>query len=289
MARGGTSGKRGFFTYIKEAFKEHWNLLLFGGATVAALISPVPDVALPLVMAAELTYLTGLAGHPKYRAVIDRKLDEAENPRPVAAAGADPQRAYEELVASLPTPARVRFNQLKSRCHEMQRLTLRMQGRTEPGQGDEQTPALNRMLWIFLRLLSSETALTRFLGQTDPDAMRAQLAELRARQEAGLTDERLVRSVTDSIATLELRLENHERARVNAELVQLELDRLESKIQALSEMGISHEDPDFITSQVNSVNQSIRDTERAIRDLAVLPGMATAEVFEAPPIMEFEG
>jgi len=288
MAKG--TGRRGFFTYIREAFKEHWNLLFFGAAALAALISPIPDIAMPLVMAAEMTYLTGLAGHNKYRAVVDRRLDEIENPRPAqAATDSDPRRTYEDLLSSLPRPSHARFVSLRDRCFEMQRLTLRMQGRTTPQSGDEQTPALNRMLWIFLRLLSSETAIGRFLTQTDVAEMNAQLLELRARQEGGLTDERLVRSVTDSIATLELRIGNHERATVNAELISLELNRLESKIQALSEMGISHEDPDFITSQVNSVNQSIRETEKAIRDLAVLPGMANNDVFEAPAIMAYEG
>jgi hypothetical protein len=282
--------RRGFFAYIKEAFREHWNLLLFGGATVAALISPVPDVALPLVMAAELTYLTGLAGHPKYRAVVDRRLDQKDSPPAPepALVAAEAQRAYEDLVASLPAAARARFTALRQRCHDMQRLTLRMQGRTTPQPGDEQAPALNRMLWIFLRLLSSETALTKFLAQTDADAMRRELEGLRARQTEGVSDERLARSITDSIATLELRLENHDKATINAELVTLELNRLESKIQALSEMGISHEDPDFITSQVNSVNQSIRETERAIQNLAVLPGMGATQSFEAPAIMEYE-
>jgi hypothetical protein len=281
--------RSGFWTYVKEAFKQHWNLLFFGGATVAALISPVPDVAVPLVMAAELTYLTGLAGHPKFRAVVDRKQAEAaRGPAPTAESQASEARAaYDRVLSSLTPKARARFVALKTRCVEMQRLAANMQGNA-PSMEDHQTPALNRMLWIFLRLLASEVALDRFLSQTNIDAIESQLADLRARQNAGVTDDRIARSLVDGIATLELRRDNHSQAKTNRDLVDLELNRIESKIQALVEMGISHEDPDYITSQLDSVTRSWHDTQMSLGDLTNLPGLGAMKTVEAPSIMALE-
>ena len=47
---------------------------------------------------------------------------------------------------------------------------------------DLRTPALDRLLWVFLRLLFSQQALQRFLDSTDEDAIKRKLAELEAKK-----------------------------------------------------------------------------------------------------------
>ena len=66
--------RAGMPDYIKEAFLFRWNLLLFGGGVAAAALTPVAAVLLPLVAAAELTYLAGLVSIPRFRAAIDAKV-----------------------------------------------------------------------------------------------------------------------------------------------------------------------------------------------------------------------
>ena len=58
-------GGAGMGDYLKEAFLFRWNVLLFFGGTVAAALTPFPDLFLPLVGAAEVTYLTGLISIPQ--------------------------------------------------------------------------------------------------------------------------------------------------------------------------------------------------------------------------------
>src|SRR4051812_6076519 len=70
--------KAGLFRYLKEAFAFRWNLLLLGGASAAALITSHADVALPLVAAAEITYLAGLATLPRFQAAIDARAHAEE-------------------------------------------------------------------------------------------------------------------------------------------------------------------------------------------------------------------
>src|SRR5262245_64022473 len=82
--------KAGLFRYLKEAFLFRWNLLLLGGASVAAIISGHPDVALPLVAAAEITYLAGLATLPRFQAAIDARAHAEE--RGTAGQAAPPAR-----------------------------------------------------------------------------------------------------------------------------------------------------------------------------------------------------
>ena len=53
----------GIGKYFKTAFMNRWNLLLVGGAAAFALLTPIPDVVLAIVAAAELTYLGLLGTH----------------------------------------------------------------------------------------------------------------------------------------------------------------------------------------------------------------------------------
>jgi DNA-binding FrmR family transcriptional regulator len=65
----------------------------------------------------------------------------------------------------------------------------------------------------------------------------------------------------------------------------IELDRIEGKIQALTEMSVSNQDPDYISSQVDSVADSMAQTEEAIRDLQYITGLSD-DMESAPEILE---
>ena len=70
------------------------------------------------------------------------------------------------MLAGLPGDARKRFEQLHARCVEMRHLAVGVRGAAgrEVGSAEEiRTPGLDRLLWLFLRLLMSKTALDRFL------------------------------------------------------------------------------------------------------------------------------
>jgi len=94
-----------------------------------------------------------------------------------------------------------------------------------------------------------------------------------------------VRSLQDSIAMAELRLDNYERAKKNAQFVTIELDRMENKIQALAEMAVNRQDPDLLSSQVDSAAESMRQTEKAVSELQHLTGLAD-ELQDPPPILD---
>jgi hypothetical protein len=149
------------------------------------------------------------------------------------------------------------------------------------------TPGLDRLLWLFLRLLLSKTALDRFLVTMDEQELTTKLEALRKNLAAAQTggDERVVRSLQDSVAMGELRLDNYGRAKKNAEFVSIELDRIEGKIQALAEMSVNRQDPDFLTSQVDSAAESMRQTEKAVSELQHLTGLAD-QLEEPPAILE---
>lgn len=283
--------KAGWFRYVKEAFMYRWNLLLFGGAAAAALLSPSPDIVLPLVAAAELAYLGGLTTLPRFQAAIDARARAEERGLSTGSAppAQDRQKKLADVLGSLEAERRNRFLRVRARCVEMQRIANAVRGdtRDESGAAAElRTPALDRLLWVFLKLLLSQQALGRFLRAADGAAIKAQLDELMAKQRAAeeKKDERILRSVTDSVATATLRLENYEKAKSNAEFVGVELDRIENKIQALTEMAISHQDPNELSIQVDAVAEGMSQTEETIRELQAITGLGS-DTSEAPSIL----
>ena len=226
--------------YLREAFLFRWNLLFFLGGAAAAALTPVAGVLLPLVAAGELTYLTGLISIPRFRAAIDAKV-HAEGKSGGPATPQAPPPSLLQMLAGLPPPARKRFEALHARCVEMRGIAAGVRGATgAPGAAEEiRTPGLDRLLWLFLRLLLSKTALDRFLQTMNDQEITARVTELRknlaSAQAAG--DDRVVRSLQDSVAMGELRLENYNRAKKNGDFVSVELDRIEGKIQALTSQG----------------------------------------------------
>jgi hypothetical protein len=275
--------------YLKEAFLFRWNLLLFGGGVAAAALTPLAPVLLPLVAAVEVTYLAGLVSIPRFRAAIDAKVHSKTSAGGPAEPAAPPVSLV-TMLGSLPRESRVRFEQLHARCVEMRGIAAGVRGAAgEAGSAEEiRTPGLDRLLWLFLRLLLSRAALDRFLQTMNEQEISTRLTELRknlaAAQSSG-GDERVVRSLQDSIAMGELRLDNFQRARKNAEFVSLELDRIEGKIQALAETAVNRQDPDFLSSQVDSAAESMRQTEKAVSELQHLTGLAD-QLQEPPPILE---
>jgi hypothetical protein len=283
----------GMADYLKEAFLFRWNLLFLLGGTAAAALTPLAGVLLPLVAAGELTYLTSLVSIPRFRAAIDAKVHAAGQG---ADGGPDtvqePAPSLVTMVKGLPPDARTRFERLHARCLEMRGIAAGVRGATgnqTSGPEEIRTPGLDRLLWLFLRLLLSKTALDRFVQAMDEQEISKRLEELRKNLAAAQSgrDERIVRSLQDSIASGELRLDNFGRAKKNAQFVSVELDRIEGKIQALAEMAVNRQDPDFLSSQVDSAADSMRQTEKAVTELQHLTGLAD-QLEEPPAILEVD-
>ena len=276
----------GMVEYLKRAFLYRWNLLLFFGGAAAAALSPWPDGLFPLLLAAEITYLGSLVSRPKFRDAIDAQVHkeaQQSGTRHGTVAGSE---QLTELVNSLAMPSRQRFEALRSRCLEMKSIARGVGNQSSSSSEDLSTPALDRLLWIFLRLLVSQQGLDRFLLATNAGEIRARIEELKTKlSSAAAQEERFKHSLEDSVAVQELRLQNYKKAVENAEFVRLELDRIEAKIQALVESSVNRQDPDALTSQIEGVAESVQSTEAAIRELQQITGVVD-QMQEPPAILD---
>jgi hypothetical protein len=138
---------------------------------------------------------------------------------------------------------------------------------------------LDKLLWIYLRLLYSQYALGRFIKRTKEETIQADVADLEERikrvdnESDAAQREKIKKTLEDNLETCRNRLANFQKARGNFELLELEIDRLENKIQSLSELAVNRQEPDFISGQVDQVASSMVDTERTINDLQFATGL----------------
>jgi hypothetical protein len=237
----------------------------------------------------ELAYLTGLTAMPRFRTAVDAKLASDARGSGSRSAAA-PQDSLQRMLDSLPPVSLKRFLALRQRCFEMRDISSGVQGRAASrGASDAdsiRTPALDKLLFLFLKLLMSQAGLDRFLRSTSEPELTTRLnnvqTRLAAAQEAN--DERVVRSLQDSLADAQLRLDNFQKSARDSEFVAVELDRIETKINALIEMGVSRQDPDLFSTQVTAAAESMQQTEDAVMHLQSLSGLAD-QLSDPPAIL----
>lgn len=273
----------GFWTYVGAAFRWHWNLLAVGAGVALAFLSGQPGVVLPLTGAAEILYLGMLSTPPRFRRAIDaRRLKSVST--------TDRDKELDTIMATLPEADARRFHELRERCAVLNRLARQFRNAASGDDtlGNLHVDSLERLLWIFLKLLYSKDAITRFLDETDRPSLTAEIAECE-QQLDGLRNAggrgSLVRSLDDKLATMRQRLANYDASRENLELINAELDRIEQKIAAVSEMSLNARDPAAISAQVNGIADSITATTDAIRTLDVVP---TLQYDDAPAFLKDE-
>lgn len=280
-----------FARYVKTAFVNRWNLLLTGGAMGLALLSGRADIWAPLVLAGETLYLGLLSAHPKFQAYVDAQ--DAKLTREQQTGNA--QQTFTTIMRSLPPRSLDRFEALRTRCLELRQIATQIKN---PGELDgpltlekSQLAGLDRLLWIYLRMLFTQNALERFLSKTNEAQIQKDIGDLEAKKNAvskigdELQRQKFSRTIEDNLQTCRDRLANYQKARANFEFIQLEINRLENKIQSLSELAVNRQEPDFVSGQVDQVATSMVQTEQAMNDLRFATGLGAVEE-SVPQLLE---
>ena len=265
--------------YFKAAFANHWNLLALFGGVGAAAISGSWDVVLPLVLATEAGYLALVGSNAKFQNYIDMREHMSQR----ASRSQRSEQVLKHILRTLPRPLIDRYTRLRANCLELQRIAGDLKGTDNLGSASSleslQVEGLDRLLWIFLRLLFTYNALSQFLGTTSRERMEQYARRLEKRiaaldpQDASEHGQKVRRALEDNLATSQERIRNYGRAEANFEFVELELDRLENKIKSLAEVAVNRQEPDFVSRQVDQVTSSMQDTERTMIDLQVFTGL----------------
>lgn len=280
----------GLTKYLKMAFLNRWNLLVCFGTAAFSILSGRPDIVLPLVLAGEIGYLGFLGTHPKFQQYIEAqeaKLSRQDDREVVSTVA-------RRLLAELPKPLVDRFEGVRTRCAELQRLARQMRepdrSSSPPPLDDLQIAGLDRLLWMYLRLLFTQYSMSQFLKKTSAAQIEQAISQLQERLKtlAAETDDvrrqRMSKVVEENLATSQARLANYQKAEQSYELMGLEIDRLENTIHSLSELAVNRQEPEFISGQIDQVANSMVQTERTMGELAFVTGLQLANE-EVPPML----
>ncbi len=275
--------------YLKTAFLNHWNLLAVCAGTVFALLA-WPDVLLPLVAAAEISYLGLLGTHPRFQQYVDAQAAKAARAENSEAK----QQTLDHIMKSLPKEILARFQTLRNQCMELRQIAAELK---RPGIGAVDAPldqfqvtGLDRLLWIHLRMLYTQYALSQFLKRTSAEQINQGISKLEQQimhlpaDEGDAVRQRFRAALEDNLNTSRARLANLNKARENYQLFDVELDRLENKIRSLSEIAVNRQEPEYISSEVDHVASSMLDTEKTMNELQFATGLTPVDN-EAPELL----
>ncbi|MEW5723404.1 MAG: hypothetical protein AB1896_09880 [Thermodesulfobacteriota bacterium] len=274
-------GQGGFFKYLGQAFLYHWNLLAVGAGAALSILSGRADVALPLLGAVEMLFLVTLATRPRFQEAMDaRELKERAPEQPQIS-----DRQVKEILGALKDEDRRRFEKLKDLCREMGRLSQQMgRGAGPEGVSEMHLEGLNRLLWIYLRLLATSNALERYFRTTSLEELTEKMKEAQEKlsalgppEEDDPNEVKHRRSLEDTVQTCSQRIENFKAVKDNYDFLGLEQERLYAKIAHLAEMGMNRQDPDYLSSEIDVVSGSVQKTEQTLGELDLLTHLSVQD------------
>jgi len=286
-------GRLNLFRYVKAAFKNRWNLLLFGGGVLAAFISGHWDVLLPMVAAAEILYLGVLATNPRYQLLVKSEMGGQQT----AMSAQKMRERFEQLYRGLSAHDAGRFDGLRMRCLGLANLATRdSDGNKQHGVGElaqAQLASVNKLLWVYIKLLHTKHTLEIFFMQVNEDEIdsieadaRRVMHQLSAGAEGdGPMAARKRKSIEDTLATVAARRENLRKAQENHEYISIEIQRMEAKLSGIAELAVNRQDPGLLTQDIDYVTRSVEATEEAIGELQSLTGLSLSDDEFAPEIL----
>lgn len=278
--------------YLKNAFTNPWNLLAFVGAMGFAVLSGAPAVFIPLVLAGEIGYVSLLGGNTKFQKYVEAR--DAKATRALESESAADRR--NRIISALPEHLAERFEALRSRCLEIRRIAMNLKSPdaaiSEDALDELQLEGLDRLLWIYLRLLHAYQSIERFLATTHERTILNDIERLEARlasqSQTNPKHQKIIETLEDNLRTCRDRLANRKKAQNSYELMELEIDRLENKIQTLSEMAINRQEHDYIVSQVDLVASSMLETEQAMNEITFATGFSASDDESVPALLRSE-
>lgn len=197
---------------IKRVFLNQWNILLFGGALAAAAMSGHADVAVPLVLAAEVMVLTASTAIPQK---------------------SETEPLHVQMERGLSANSRDQFRHIRHRCYEL------MSQHKIPS-----SRVLDKLLWDLLKLYAAVDQLDQINQITTETGVRSRLKSLERHLEIAKSEnhgERIIKTLTDNIASAAVRLHNLEEAQTKRRVLVVEIghttDLIWAAIEALATTG----------------------------------------------------
>jgi hypothetical protein len=219
----------------------------------------------------ETAYLAAVAFHPRFQRLVDiekRRL-----------ASGDAEEGRQELIRKLDPDSRRRLAVLE----EKRTRILEMARESQAGDYTIETgrDALDRLLWIYLKLLVARRHLQASRAQAGEADLKRKIADLERELKAGGAPSALRESQTATLKILRQRLENLERCEQGLTQVETDLSRIEAQVDLAQESATVRGGGAALTANLELASQILDDgLEFGDSQAAVV---ALDEAYGAPP------
>jgi uncharacterized small protein (DUF1192 family) len=196
------------------------------------------------------------------------------------------QAKVDALVQPLSKEDQQRYRNLESRCRTLLEQQLRLQTHSSGLQA--QGEVLGKLLWVYLRLLSTRQSIARIIrgsaGSLDETKeLEERIAALQAQISGPLTED-LKKSLSGQVEILQQRLEKRQEAKQKLEFLDAELMRIQEQVELVREQAVLSADPEALSQRIDQVTTTLSGTNQWIRDQQKVYGAVEELMSEPPPL-----
>jgi hypothetical protein len=222
----------------------------------------------------ELAYLFLLVSNKRFQRVVDAR-DSHDKSR-------DEAERIKRMLVELERDDQDRYRALEIRCQTI----LREQQHAGAENLPDQAHGLGRLMWIYLRLLTTRQALLRVLreaGSVD-EPLDHRIGRLQRTLKSADVDENLRRSLSGQVEILQQRVERRAEAKQKLVFLEAELTRIEQQVELIREQAVVTRDPTAMSQRIDEVSATLGGTNQWIADQQRLYGSVEDLLADPPPV-----
>ena len=224
-------------------------------------------------------YLPDMAFFKRY---VDGQRDAAD--QAIAAAQlAEFQQKRDAVFAALTPRLRSRYSELADVCHQIENATAD-DAMSTSGTADPRLSRLDDLMWTFLRLLSLDNSLERFLeierredlpgrirdAEAEVGALGSEVESLKKQGAKVATldaKESLLQSRLEALEVLRKRQARGEEAQTKLALVRSEQERLDSQIKLLRAEAAASKNTSSISARIDAAVENLDQTNKWLTEI----------------------
>lgn len=250
-----------FFDYVKAAFNQKAHIAGMGKMPVNKMLltaAVVLGIWNPgfwfLAVAGEALYLWLMASNKNYQKIVqatrlsERKVVWGEK--------------QVQLLQSLDGPSRERYQRLVNNCSSILKITGGDMPDPEAMNKDLRVSGLNKLIWMFIKLLSSRLRIEAIISRTATEDLETEIEGISRKMATQPESSPLRRSLQGTLDIQKRRLDNLLRATESLEVVKAELDRIEMQVALLKEEASVSSDPELVSVRLDGVMDSLSGTSQ---------------------------
>jgi hypothetical protein len=218
---------------------------------------------------------------PFFRRWVDGRREEAKRVAALAQVHEFIRRRDAQLQA-LSSSRRQRYHELAAVCQSIEQASAENPLMAETSASDPRLRKLDELMWTYLRLLTIEESLDRFLeverrdnlpaaltdSKDEVERLQAEVKEAEAKGGAGLeVKQRYLSSRMEHFQVMQKRVQRSEQAHDNLALVRSEQERLDQQIKLIRADAVAMKNTQSLTARIDATVEHLDQTNKWLSQL----------------------